>query len=127
MYKSKILLFAKRIYEWLSTFAPAYSGILPNNVQPEDLYLRYDIYFDSFASQFIFPVQIYKQKTTSYTSVILVADEIGNAVGEGGLLISDDDDEIKIKIDKGSPFYQNKPDEDETVRAGYINLLITIY
>lgn len=125
MYQSKILLFSKRIYEWLKDFAPAYSGVLPNNMQPEDLYLRYDIYFDTFASQFIFPVQIYKQKTTSYSSVILIADEIGNAIGENGLLIGDD--EIKIKIDKGSPFYQNKPDEDETVRAGYINLIITIY
>lgn len=123
--KSKVLLFGQRIYEWLNTFAPTYRGVLPSGVQPEDLYIRFDGYYDTFATQFILPVQIYKQKTTSYSSVILIADKIGNAIGEGGLLISDDD--IKIKIDKGSPFYQDKPDEDETVRAGYINLLVTIY
>ena len=71
------------------------------------------------------PVQIYTLNTTSYERVIKVVDKIEQAVTEAGTLIGDD--EIKIKIDKGSPFYQDKQDEDETVRAGYINLIITIY
>lgn len=127
MYQSKILLFGQRIYKWLSGFATTYRGTLPSGVNPDDAYIRYDGYYDTFASQFIFPVQIYKQKTTSYAEVIKIADAIGNAIGEGGLLIGADNDEIKIKVDKGSPFYQDKPDEDETVRAGYVNLIITIY
>lgn len=125
--QSKAMLFGQRIYEWLSTFATTYRGVLPNGVQPDDLYIRFDGYYDTFATQFVFPIQIYKQKTTSYSSVIMIADEIGNAIGEGGILIGADDDEIKIKVDKGSPFYQDKADEDNTVRAGYVNLLITIY
>lgn len=122
---TKILTVGQMLYQWLSQFATTYRGILPAGVTPDDLYLRFDGYYDTFATQFILPVQIYKQNTTSYSSVILIADEIADAIGDGGLLISDDD--IKIKIDKGSPYYQDKPDEDETVRAGYINLIITIY
>lgn len=123
--KSKAALFGKKIYEWLSTFAPTYRGILPTGVNPENLYLQISGYYDTFATQFIFPVQIYQLNTTSYSSVLIIADEIAEAITDGGLLISDTD--IKIKIEKGSPFYQDKADEDETVRAGYINLLITIY
>lgn len=123
--KSKISLFGHLIYEWLSTFAPTYRGVLPAGVKPESVYLKIGGYTDEFATQFIFPVQIYALNTTSYGSVILIADEIGDAVGDGGTLISDEG--IRIKIDKGSPFYQDKDDEDETVRAGYVNLLITIY
>ena len=123
--KSKIFLFGQKIHEWLSKFAPTYRGVLPAGVKPESVYLKIGGYTDEFATQFIFPVQIYALNTTSYGSVILIADEIGDAVGDGGTLISDEG--IRIKIDKGSPYYQDKDDEDETVRAEYVNLLITIY
>ena len=123
--KSKIFLFGQLIYEWLSTFAPTYRGVLPAGVKPANVYLKIGGYYDLFATSFIFPVQIYAQKTTSYSSVLLIADEIADAVGDGGILMSDDG--IKFRIMKGSPFYQDKVDEDETVRAGNVNLLITIY
>ena len=54
-----------------------------------------------------------------------LGDKSESEVTEAGILISDTG--IKIKIEKGSPFYQDKQDEDETVRAGYINLIITVY
>lgn len=123
--KSKISLFGHLIYEWLSTFAPTYRGVLPAGVKPASVYLKIGGYADDFATQFVFPVQIYALNTTSYGSVVLIADEIADAISDGGTLISDEG--IRIKIDKGSPFYQDKDDEDETVRAGYVNLLITIY
>ena len=123
--KSKISLFGHLIYEWLSTFAPTYRGVLPAGVKPANVYLKIGGYADDFATQFIFPVQIYTLNTTSYGSVALIADEIGNAIGNGGILLSDEG--IRVKIEKGSPYYQDKDDEDETVRAGYVNLLITIY
>ena len=124
--KSKIFVFGQKIYKWLSKFAPTYRGVLPAGTVPEeDVYLRMDGYYDLFATSFIFPVQIYTQKTTSYSSVLLIADEIANAVGDGGILMSGDG--IKFRIMKGSPFYQDRADEDETVRAGYVNLEITIY
>lgn len=123
--ENRVIAFGKRFYEWLSTFGTVYRGVLPVGVQPQDLYLRFNGYADRFATSFIMPVEIYKHNTTSYGSVLQVAQEISDAVGEGGLLIIHND--VRFKIDKGSPFYQDKQDEDATVRAGYINLEITIY
>lgn len=125
MVDDRTIAFGKRFYEWLSDFAPTYRGVLPAGVQPDDLYIRFNGYADNFATPFIMPVEIYKHNTTSYGSVLQVAKKIGDAVGNGGLLIIHDD--VRFKIDKGTPFYQDKPDEDATVRAGYINLEITIY
>ena len=121
----KILTVGQMLYQWLSQFAPTYRGILPAGIKPESPYLQFSGYYDNFATQFISPVQIYQLNTTSYEGVLQLADKIESAVTEAGILLSDE--KIKIKIEKGSPFYQDKQDEDETVRAGYINLLITVY
>lgn len=121
----KILTVGQMLYQWLSQFAPTYRGVLPAGIKPESPYLQFSGYYDNFATQFIFPVQIYQLNTTSYEGVLQLADKIESAVTEAGILISDE--KIKIKIEKGSPFYQDKQDEDETVRAGYINLIITVY
>lgn len=121
----KILTVGQMLYQWLSQFAPTYRGVLPAGIKPESPYLQFSGYYDNFATQFILPVQIYQLNTTSYEGVLQLADKIESAVTEAGILISDAD--IKIKIEKGSPFYQDRTDEDETVRAGYINLLITVY
>ena len=121
----KILTVGQMLYQWLSRFAPTYRGVLPAGIKPESPYLQFSGYYDNFATQFILPVQIYQLNTTSYEGVLQLADKIESAVTEAGILISDTG--IKIKIEKGSPFYQDKQDEDETVRAGYVNLIITVY
>lgn len=120
-----ILKVGQLLFQWLSQFATTYRGVLPAGVTPEKKYLQYDGYVDYFATKFILPVQIYTLGTTSYAGVLDIADKISEAVTEAGTLIGDDT--VKIKIDKGSPFYQDKQDEDETVRAGYVNLIITVY
>ena len=120
-----ILKVGQLLFQWLSQFATTYRGVLPAGVAPANKYLQYDGYVDYFATQFILPVQIYTLGTTSYADVLDIADKISEAVTEAGTLIGDDT--VKIKIDKGSPFYQDKQDEDETVRAGYVNLIITVY
>lgn len=122
-----VLKVGQLIYEWLSQFATTYRGVLPAGVKPANKYLQYSGYVDYFARQFILPVQIYTLNTTSYAGVLEIADAISKAVTEAGTLIGDDAGTVKIKIMKGSPFYQDKQDEDETVRAGYINLEITVY
>lgn len=122
-----VLKVGQLIYEWLSQFATTYRGVLPAGVKPANKYLQYSGYVDYFATQFILPVQIYTLNTTSYAGVLEIADAIATAVTEGGTLIGDDAGTVKIKIMKGSPFYQDKQDEDETVRAGYVNLIITVY
>lgn len=128
MYNTKALLFGQKIYEWLNEFAPAYRGVLPAGIRPaDDLYIRFNGGYDDFATQFSYQIFIYNHNTTSYARIVKLADEIGAAVGENGLLIGDDENKIKIKIDRGSPFYQDTLDEDETVRSGMVNLIITIY
>lgn len=120
-----ILKVGQLLFQWLSQFATTYRGVLPAGVKTTNKYLQYSGYVDYFATQFILPVQIYTLGTTSYADVLEIADKISEAVTEAGTLIGDDT--VKIKIDKGSPFYQDKQDEDETVRAGYVNLIITVY
>lgn len=122
---NKVFTFGQKIYEWLSQFAPTYRGVLPSGVNPENAYFRYDGYFDNFATQFILPVIIYKTNTTSYSSILLLADQVESAIGDAGIVIGDES--MRIKIEKGSPFYQDRTDEDESVRSGYINLEISIY
>ena len=122
-----VLKVGQLIYNWLSQFATTYRGVLPAGVKPDNQYLQYSGYVDYFAQPFILPVQIYTLNTTSYAGVLDIADKISNAVTESGILIGDDAGTVKIKIQKGSPFYQDREDEDETVRAGYINLEVTVY
>lgn len=124
--KSKVILFGEKIYEWLSQFATTYRNVLPAGVEPEETYILIEGMSDYFSTPMTFPVNIYKRKTTSQRSVLLVADAIGDAVGESGLLLVDDD--IKIAIYKGSPFYQDRTlENDETTKAGMVNLTITVY
>lgn len=124
--KSKVTLFGEKIYEWLSEFATTYRNVLPAGVEPEETYILIEGISDYFSMPTTFPVNIYKRKTTSPRSVLLIADAIGDAVGESGLLLVDDD--IKIAIYKGSPFYQDRTlENDETTKAGMVNLTITVY
>lgn len=122
----RTIAFSKRFYEWLLTFGVAvYRGVLPAGSKPDDLYIQFDGYSDNFGTAFIMPISIYKTNTTSYSSVLQIAEKISDTVTEGGLLVANDD--VSFKVDKGSPFYQDKADENPTIRAGYINLEITIY
>lgn len=122
---SKQQVFFERFYQWLSQFGTVYRGVLPSGVKPVQTYLQYTASFENFAGQFIIAISIYSAPTTVYTEVVKVAQKIDDAVTEGGTLVTYDD--IVFKVDKGSPFYQDKAEEDETVRAGYVNLIITIY
>lgn len=125
--QSRIYLFSETIFEWLSNFGTTFRGVAPSdpNIKIPDLYLRFDGTYGNFGNEFLMAVQIYNQRATSQVNIISKADEIGDAIGDAGLLIVKSD--IRIKIEKGSPFYQDMADEDTTIRAGLINLNITVY
>lgn len=53
-----------------------------------------------------------------------IVDAIEDAIGEGGTKI--DAEWGYITIYKGSPFYQDKEDEDSSYRAGYVNFIVRI-
>lgn len=121
--------YATAIYNWLSGFAPTYREPLQStqfdadNPEPNE-YITYSADTGNFATQFIQALTIYS-KSTGFTYLMQIVDSIESAITEHGIILRNDWG--YIKIEKGSPFYQDKPDEDENYRAGYVNLLITIY
>ena len=118
--------FATLLYNWLNdNVCNAYRGVLPSGEDPEGEYIIFSPYVSNFAEQFIQPVIIYSQSTSSYEGVMSIADKIDTLVGEGGIIIGDAD--MRVVIYKGSPFYQDNPEQNENIKSGYINLLMTIY
>lgn len=121
--------YATTFYKWLSTFAPTYrepvlsSSFDEQNPEPNE-YIKYSADTGNFANEFIQAITIYS-KSTSWTYVMNIVDAIESAVGESGIILREEWG--YITINKGNPFYQDKPDEDDSVRAGYVNLLIKIY
>lgn len=121
--------YAQTIYNWLSTFAPTFrepilSGYFDNNNPKPDEYITYSSLVGSFGNEFTQAITIYS-KSTAYTRLMNIVDAIETAIGENGLNLSNEWGYITIY--KGSPFYQDKEDEDDSYRAGYINLTVTIY
>lgn len=119
--------YAETLYQWLNGFETTFREPVmfdADNPKPDD-YITYSATTSGFASQFIQPISIYT-KTTSFERLANIVDDIESAVGEGGCVIGDNTWGY-IAINKGSPFYQDKPEEDENYRAGYVNLLVTIY
>lgn len=120
--------YATTMYNWLSKFAPTFrSPILSSvfdeqNPQPNE-YIEYSANMDNFNSDFIQAITIYS-KSTAYTKIMEIVDKIESTITENGIRVSSDWGYITIY--KGSPFYQDKPDEDDTIRAGYVNLLIRV-
>ena len=118
--------YATLLYQWLSTFAETYRSPVQfdaDNPQPTE-YIEYSLVQGNFAEGVIQPITIYTQ-STSYKYVMEIVDKIDQAVGESGIKLSGDVGYVWIM--KGSPFYQDKPDEDSSIRAGYVNLLIKMY
>ena len=119
--------YATTLYSWLSNYAPVFREPVifdADNPQPNE-YITYSASTSGFAEQFIQPITIYS-KSTGFTELMQIVDFIESAIGESGAVIGNNEWGY-ISIFKGSPFYQDKPDEDESFRAGYINLLVTIY
>ena len=118
--------YATTLYSWLSNYAPVFREPVifdADNPQPNE-YITYSASTSGFAEQFIQPITIYS-KSTGFTNLMEIVDTIESDIGTGKVIGSEEWGYISIF--KGSPFYQDKPDEDESFRAGYINLLVTIY
>ena len=121
--------YATILYNWLSGFAPTFrrpiqEGLFDeSNPQPNE-YISYSAEAGNFNTPFIQAITIYS-KSTAYTNVMQIVDEIESAIGESGCKVGADWGYITIY--KGSPFYQDKEDEDSSYRAGYVNLEVRIY
>lgn len=118
--------YATTLKEWLSQFSAVYRTPV---VEDEDYptpseYITYSSFTGNFSTPFIQAITVYS-KSTGYTYIMNIVDAIENAITEHGTVIRKDWG--YIRIEKGSPFYQDKQDEDDDIRAGYINLQVTIY
>lgn len=60
-------------------------------------------------------------KSSSWDEITVKANEISEAIGRGGAIVSFDGG--KIWICRGTPFSQRMPDDDDTIRRIYINVM----
>ena len=121
---NRIVKAGELLYGWLSNFAKTYKNLLPTAEQIVYPYLYFTGAYNNVAEAFNLPIKIYNNNATSTRTLLLLAGDIEEAVGEGIVI---GDAEMGIKIEKGSPFYQDMESGVETITAGYINLTVTIY
>ena len=120
--------YASTFYEWLKETSGVDVFREPivfddDHPQPEE-YITYSADVGNFKQEMIQSVTIYS-KSTGWNHVMDIVDKIEETITEHGTLIQKEWG--NMVIEKGSPFYQDKPDEDASIRAGYINFLVTIY
>lgn len=116
--------YSKTLTAFLNQVSPTYEGyILAKNVV-EKKYITYNAVVGDDGEEFIQPLSIYA-KYTSYAKVKEIADALENIITSKGIKI--DSSWGVMTIYKGSPYYQNKADEDDNIRAGYINLRIKLW
>lgn len=60
-------------------------------------------------------------KSSSWAEITVKANEISGAIGRGGTIVPFDGG--KIWICRGTPFSQRMPDDDDTIRRIYINVM----
>ena len=120
--------YSTTLFEWLSEFAPTFrSPILSstfneNNPKPNE-YIEYSANAGNFNTDFMQAITLYST-STSYTYLLDIVDKIERAITDNGTIVQADWGYMTIY--KGSPFYQDKPDEDDNIRAGYVNMIIRI-
>lgn len=87
-------------------------------------YITYTAAWDEFGRPVMLSASIW-ERSTSWASVIEKAEEIKQAIGFGGTVITHTDGAFWIK--RGNPFYQRMPDEDDTVRRVYLNIEVEYF
>lgn len=120
--------YATTLYNWLSGFAPTFRRPIQegtfnaDNPKPNE-YISYSADVSNFNTGLIQAITIYS-KSTGYNNLMNIVDDIESAIGESGVRVEGEWGYITIR--KGTPFYQDKEDEDSSYRAGYVNLLIKV-
>lgn len=97
------------------------------NTVPDDAMTRYDGHYITYTvatSSLDEPVPLYASlwcKDTSWATITTKAEEISKALGIGGKLVRFDGGYLWLC--RGVPFTQRMPDEDDTIRRIYINVM----
>lgn len=97
------------------------------NTVPEDAVLP-RITYNLSVAEFGLPVAMSLSvwdRSTKWTSVTEMADDIYDGIGLGGKLLTYDDGFIWVK--RGQPFAQRMADEDDAIRRIYINVEVEYF
>ena len=82
-------------------------------------YLTYAVVISIFDRPSISSISLW-YKDTSWAAISQKAQQISDALGEGGSLVAYDGGALWIK--RGQPYAQRMSDEDDTIRRIYINV-----
>lgn len=108
---------------WSSFGLTAYDeNTVPDNALTTNggKYLTYNVATASLGE----PTPLYANlwyKSSSWAEITVKANKISKAIGRGGAIVSFDGG--KIWICRGTPFSQRMPDDDDTIRRIYINVM----
>lgn len=107
---------------WSSFGLKAYDeNTVPDNALSANngKYLTYSVVVSNFDEPVLASASLW-YKDTSWAAISQKAQQISDALGEGGSLVAYDNGALWIK--RGSPFAQRMSDEDDTIRRIYINV-----
>ena len=132
---SKFNNYEQILCEWLSNFVDkdkdGYSLVFRNTAPTieeierfgDKVYCVYTCFEGGFGQQTTQPISLF-----SYGNQKKVFDKkelLSKALLNNAVLISGDN--IKVKFTNGSPFVQDRTDDDENIKGYYVNIVATIY
>lgn len=115
---------AAAIYQFFSGFGlPAYeeNSVYDMDDMPDFPYITYELNTDSFSNNSISLSCSLWYRSTSWVQCNAKAEEISEAIGQGGVILPCDGGYIWIK--RSSPFAQSMGDDsDDMIKRKYINI-----
>ena len=119
---TSLIKLAEGYNKFFNTFLPAY---IIDSV-PHDAQLPYLTYTYQYEADYVdAPLQVRLwSKSTSFSEVLTIAEQIKGEIQNGILYKIDDDSTVWIK--PGTPFMQIVPDEDLSIKTVYLNLITNV-
>ena len=114
---------ATALIAWLNTILTTYQDPVPDTATLPYITLGFEQ--PRNAESVIQQLTIWTRSENSYASAYGYANAIETALGEVGIVV--DGVNCKLWVKKGSPFVQNRNDDERTIRAVLINLEISYY
>lgn len=114
--------YAQALHQFWSSFEwPAYdSTTVPGkDSNPGDKRITYNVVQDEFLSDVSMAVSLW-DRSYSWEDISKKSDEIYDAIGLGGVMLTYDDGHIWIR--RGHPFAQRMSDTDDAIRRIYLSI-----
>lgn len=89
----------------------------------DKVYCVYTLFEGSFGEQVVQPISLFSYDNRA--KVFEKKELMSQALLNNAVLISGSN--IKVKFTSGSPFVQDRTDEDQNIKGYYVNVLVTVY